>query len=57
MTVHVYETFKSRKKAEKWLECYLMSYHPAGYGTSLRIWKSMITGQWIVAGTRSHTCD
>lgn len=57
MIVHVYETFAKRRKAEAWAARYLASYHPAGYGTSLRVWKSELTGQWVVAGTRATSCD
>jgi hypothetical protein len=55
--VHIYETFKSRKKALRWAERYLASYSPLAYGTSLKVWKSSFTGQWHVSGTRFNSAD
>lgn len=35
----------------------LQNYHPAGYGTSLRVYQQPNTEVWVVDGYRYSSCD
>lgn len=56
--VYYRETFASEEEARAWVERVLRDYHPAGYGTYLKIRPDPDKpGQWLVTGSRGSSCD
>lgn len=54
--IHYYEHFPTEQEAQVFYDQVLQHYHPCGYGTSLRLFKSD-SGQWFVTGYRFSSCD
>jgi hypothetical protein len=49
--------FDDKQAAEDAMEDYYRDYHPAGYGTSLKVVPSETPGKWIFTGYRYDSCD
>ena len=54
--INYFEIFNSKDEAEKYVNDVYKAYHPAGYGTMLRIDETN-NGKWLVTGHRYSSCD
>lgn len=55
--VNIREECETEEKAIETRDRILQWYHPAGYGTSLRIYQQPNDGKWVVDGYRYSSCD
>jgi len=55
--VNIREERNTQVEAEQRKDDILRAYHPAGYGTSLRVYHESSTDKWIVDGYRYSSCD
>jgi hypothetical protein len=55
--VNIREELDTEEQAVARREQILHSYHPAGYGTSLRVYQQPNGGKWVVDGYRYSSCD
>lgn len=55
--IHVDETFRSLEAALRFKSDYERRYHPARYGTNLRVRKDIHSQEWTVVGHRFASCD
>jgi hypothetical protein len=56
-TVNIREERKTEQEAVARKEEIMRQYHPAGYGTSLKVHLDDATGNWIISGYRYSSCD
>ena len=55
--VNIREERKTQPEAETRREELLRQWHPAGYGTTLKVRHDAGTGQWMIEGYRYSSCD
>jgi hypothetical protein len=55
--VNISESRKTQPEAEARREEIMRHYHPAGYGTTLKVRHDAGTDQWMVEGYRYSSCD
>jgi hypothetical protein len=55
--IQVQKNCFTHSAAEKYMEEYLQSYHPVGYGTRLKLEFDEESHHWWVIGTRQSSCD
>lgn len=55
--VNISESRKTQSEAETRREEIMRHYHPAGYGTTLKVRHDAGTDQWMVEGYRYSSCD
>ena len=55
--VNIREERATQVEAEQRKDDILRAYHPAGYGTSLRVYHEESTDKWVVDGYRYSSCD
>lgn len=55
--IYIHEEFDTEEEAVKFRDRYYRSYHPAGYGTRIKITQDETTGKWIASGSRGSTAD
>ena len=56
-TVNIREERNTEVEALARKEEILYHYHPAGYGTTLKVRHDDGTGKWVVEGYRYSSCD
>lgn len=56
-TVNIREERNTEVEALARKEEILYHYHPAGYGTTLKVRHDGGTGKWVVEGYRYSSCD
>jgi hypothetical protein len=55
--VNIREVRDTQAEAEARREEIMRHYHPAGYGTTLRVAVDAATSKWLVEGYRYSSCD
>lgn len=55
--VNIREVRDTQAEAEARREEIMYNYHPAGYGTTLRVAVDAVTSKWLVEGYRYSSCD
>jgi len=55
--IHFTEIFDSRVEADAFAERYLRTFHPAGYGTRVKVYRDYQSDRWIADAYRQHSCD
>lgn len=47
----------TEREAREAAQDILAQYPPRGYDTIVRVWQKTLTGEWVVEGSRGHSCD
>jgi hypothetical protein len=55
--VNIREERDTEAEALERKEQLLRAWHPAGYGTTLKVWHNVSNGKWTVDGYRYSSCD
>jgi hypothetical protein len=50
--IRIHEEFMTPHAADEFLNDQLRQFPPATYGTTLRLFRERLTGEWVVAGSR-----
>ena len=55
--IRIFETFDTEAEANAFRDRMYEAYHPAGYGTFIRVEYDGFEKQWVAHGTRAESCD